>query len=69
MVLLSNPYPNRSDHQKRARRKRGAAEKEEQRRECARTFEKKRSKRYEACSNVKIVTSFDTMCTYLPTFR
>ena len=53
---LSNLYPNHSHHQARAQRKRVAAEKEEQRRECALTFEKSRSKRYRACSDVVPVT-------------
>ena len=52
LVHHGNPNPNRSYHQTRAQRKRVAAEKEEQRRECALTFEKSRSKRYKACSDV-----------------
>jgi len=52
LVQLSNSNPNRSHYQTRAQRKRVAAEKEEQRSECALTFEKSRSKRYKACSDV-----------------
>ena len=59
MVQISNSNPNRSHHQTRARRKRVAAEKEEQRSECALTFEKSRSKRYKACSDVVPVTGLD----------
>ena len=59
MVQLSNPYPNRSHHQTQAQCKRVAAEKEEQRRECALTFEKSRSKRYKACSDVVPVTGLE----------
>ena len=55
-MQLSNSNPNRSHHQTRAQRKRVAAEKEEQRSECALTFEKSRSKRYKACSDVVPVT-------------
>ncbi len=59
MVQLSNSYPNRSHHQTRAQRKRVASEKEEQRSECALTFEKSRSKRYKACSDVVPVTGLE----------
>ena len=59
LVQLSSPYPNRSHHQTRAQRKRVAAEKEEQRRECALTYEKSRSKRYKACSDVVPVTGLE----------
>ena len=59
MVQLGNPYPNRSPHQTRAQRRRVAAEKEEQRRECALTFEKSQSKRYKACSDVVPVTGIE----------
>ena len=41
LVHYGNPNPNRSQHQTRAQRKRVAAEKEEQRSECALTFQKK----------------------------
>ena len=59
LVQLSNSNPNRSHHQTRAQRKRVAAEKEEQRSECALTFEKSRSKRYKACSDVVPVTGLE----------
>ena len=59
MVQQGNRNPNRSHHQTRAQRKRVAAEKEEQRRECALTFEKSRSKRYKACSDVVPVTGLE----------
>ena len=61
MVQLSNSNLNRSYYQTRAQRKRVAAEKEEQRRECALTFEKSRSKRYKACSDVVPVTGLDAL--------
>ena len=59
LVQLSNSNPNSSHRQTRAQRKRVAAEKEEQRRECALTFEKSRSKRYKACSDVVPVTGLE----------
>ena len=59
LVQQGNRNPNRSHHQTRAQRKRVAAEKEEQRRECALTFEKSRSKRYKACSDVVPVTGIE----------
>ena len=59
LVQLSNSNPNRAYHQTRAQRKRVAAEKEEQRSECALTFEKSRSKRYKACSDVVPVTGLE----------
>ena len=59
LVQLCNSNPNRSHHQTRAQRKRVAAEKEEQRSECALTFEKSRSKRCKACSDVVPVTGLE----------
>ena len=58
-VQLRNINPNRYYPQTRAQRQRVASEKEEQRSECALTFEKSRSKRYRACSDVVPLTGLE----------